>query len=385
MIPIIRPVLGEAEIQAAAGPLRSGWVTQGPETAAFEAEFAALVGARHACAVSSCTTALHLALLAAGVGPGDEVITASHTFIATANAIRYCGAEPVFIDVEPGGFNLDPELIGATVSPRTKALVAVHQAGMPCDLSRVVAAAEKAGLVLIEDAACAVGSRIRWQGEWQRIGRPHGRAACFSFHPRKLLTTGDGGMITTNDPDWDRRFRLWRQHGMTVPDTARHAAREVIFEEYPDLGFNYRLTDIQAAVGRAQLKRLEEILGRRRELAARYFNLLAEIPGLGLPLEPEWARSNWQSFLVKLPEGADQKTVMQYLLDHGVASRRGIMNCHQERPYLGARGGDRLPNSEAARDKWIILPLFHQMTEAEQNRVAEVLGRACSMGLGGGR
>ena len=197
----------------------SGWVTQGPEVAAFEREFAAYVGAPHACAVSNCTTALHLALLAVGVGPGDEVVTVSHSFIATANAIRYCGATPVFVDIEPETFNIDPALDRAgAIATATRAILCVHQLGMPCDLAaHRRASADGRGLPVVEDAACAVGSEIRWDGRWERIGRPHGDVACFSFHPRKLLTTGDGGMITTADAEWDARFRLWRQHGMSVP------------------------------------------------------------------------------------------------------------------------------------------------------------------------
>ena len=173
--------------------------------------------------MSNCTAALHLALLAAGVGPEDEVITASHSFIATANSVRYCGAIPVFVDIAPDTFNIDPELIEAAITPKTKAILCVHQIGMPCDLARVAPLAAKHSIPLIEDAACAVGSEIRWNGEWERIGKPHGDVACFSFHPRKVLSTGDGGMLTTKHKDWDARFRLWRQQSMSVSDTVRHS------------------------------------------------------------------------------------------------------------------------------------------------------------------
>ena len=255
-VPLIKPTIGEDEVQAAAAVLRSGWVTQGKEVAAFEREFAAFVGAQHACAVSSCTTALHLALLAVGVGPGDEVITVSHSFIATANAIRYCGAMPIFVDIHPGTFNMYPDLIERVITERTRAILCVHQIGMPCDLQSILTIARASSLPVVEDAACAIGSEIFWGGSWDRIGKPHGDIACFSFHPRKLVTTGDGGMITTANPEWDRQFRLWRQHGMSVPDTLRHGAQRVIFESYLQLGYNYRMTDIQAAVGRVQLRRL---------------------------------------------------------------------------------------------------------------------------------
>jgi dTDP-4-amino-4,6-dideoxygalactose transaminase len=379
MIPIARPVLGEREADAARRAILSGWVTQGPEVAAFEREFAAAVGAPHAVAVSSCTTALHLALVAAGVRPGDEVVTVSHSFIATANAVRYCGALPVFVDVELDTFNIDPALVDAAITPRTKALLAVHQLGMPCDLARLVAIARRRGVLLVEDAACAVGSEIHWQGEWQRIGRPHGDMACFSFHPRKLLSTGDGGMIVTASPDTDARLRLLRQHGMSVPDTVRHASAQVVFEEYPVVGFNYRLTDIQAAIGREQLGRLDGLVARRRELAARYAAALAGVRGIVAPREPEWARTNWQTYAVRL-EVADQRQVMQRMLDDGVATRRGVMNAHRERSYPEGtwRAAGLLARSERAQDTAVALPLYHDMTFEDQDRVIDALTRAVS-------
>jgi dTDP-4-amino-4,6-dideoxygalactose transaminase len=383
MIPVARPLVGEAECEAASRVIRSGWLTQGPEVAAFEREFAAFVGASHACAVSNCTTALHLALLAAGVGPGDEVITVSHSFIATANAIHTCGGIPVFVDIDPATYNLDPRLIEAAISPRTKAILCVHQIGLPCDLAALVPIARARGLPLIEDAACAAGSEILWDGRWEKIGRPHGDAACFSFHPRKLLTTGDGGMIVTQNAEWDRKFRLWRQHGMSVPDAVRHGAKQVVFEDYVVPGFNYRLTDLQAAVGREQLKRLPGMIARRREQAACYATLLAKVPGVGIPAEPAWARANWQSYAVRLIGGADrQRTVMQALLDAGISTRRGVMCSHREPAYREAtwRAAGTLAESERAQDEGLILPLYHEMTPADQERVIAALRAALAVG-----
>ncbi len=393
-IPIAKPWMGEAEAEAAKRPILTGWVTQGPEVAAFEQEFAAYIGAKHACTVSNCTTALHLALLAVGVQPTDEVITVSHSYIATANSIRYCGAIPVFVDIEPQSYNINPMLIEDVINERTRAILVVHQIGMPCDLKAILEIAHRYNLPVIEDAACAIGSEILSYGNWEKIGKPHGDIACFSFHPRKVISTGDGGMLTTSNPEWDKQFRLWRQHGMSVPDTVRHGAKQVIFESYPMLGYNYRMTDIQAAVGREQLKRLPEIVARRRYLAQRYQELLADVPGLKLPTEPDWAKSNWQSFCVRLPEKCDQLQVMQAMLDAGVSTRRGIMCAHRESAYqkepwsCGVVKEDchceigscqRLSESEQAQERAIILPLFHQMTQEEQERVVEVLKKVCQI------
>src|SRR5206468_5972283 len=187
----------------------------------------------------------------------------------------------------------------AAITPRTRAIMPVHQIGLPCDMAAILAVAERHGLPVVEDAACAIGSELRVGGRWERVGRPHGTVACFSFHPRKVITTGDGGMLTTRDPELDRKFRLLRQHAMSVPDTVRHAAKTVIFEEYPEVGFNYRMTDIQAAVGIVQLRRLPGILARRIELAERYARALADIPGLVPPFVPDYARTNFQGYAVR--------------------------------------------------------------------------------------
>jgi dTDP-4-amino-4,6-dideoxygalactose transaminase len=376
VIPIAKPILDEREVEAVRRVILSGWVTQGPEVAAFEREFAEYVGAPHAVAVSNCTTALHLALLAVGVQPGDEVITVSHSFIATANAIRYCGATPVFVDIQPDTFNIDPQLIEPAITAKTKAILCVHQLGMPCDMARIVEIGCRRNLPVIEDAACAIGSEILWNGRWEKIGKPHGDIACFSFHPRKVITTGDGGMLTTANPEYDRKFRLWRQHSMSVPDTVRHGAREVIFESYPEIGFNYRMTDLQAAVGRVQLSRLPEIIERRRALAQLYQETLRATPGLDVPVEPAWAKSNWQSYCVLLPSGVDQRELMQRLLDLGISTRRGVMCSHREKPYRRSDETLALHHSESVQDSGVMLPLHSTLTDSDVGSIAASLSVA---------
>ena len=248
--------------------------------------------------------------------------------------------------------------------------------GMPCDLGRILPIARVHGLKVIEDAACAIGSEIHVDGAWVRIGAPLGDVACFSFHPRKVLTTGEGGMLTTRHPEWDRLFRLWRQHGMSIPDTVRHNSARVLFENYLMTGFNYRMTDMQAAIGRQQLQRLAEIIERRRTLAASYNEMLSSLEQVQPPAEPEWCRSNWQGYCVRLAPSLDQTAIMQSMLDEGIATRRGIMCAHLEPAYANHELRFPLPESERARNESILLPLYPQMTNAMQEQVVTALAYA---------
>jgi perosamine synthetase len=375
MIPIIRPCLGPEEAKAAQAVIESGWVSQGPKVAEFERVVADYCGAAHAVAVSNCTTALHLSLLTLGVGRGDEVICPSMSFIASANSICHTGATPVFADVDPRTYNLDADAAEAAITPRTKAVMVVHQIGMPVDIDRFLDLGRRRGIKIMEDAACAIGSRYK--------GRPiggHTEMACFSFHPRKVITTGEGGMITTNNAEYAARLRLLRQHGMSVPDTVRHAAKQVVTEQYVCVGYNYRMTDIQAAVGIEQMKRLDWIVARRRALAARYTAALSAHAWLRPPYVPPYAETSFQSYAAQLTDDAPigRDDLMQRLLDQDIATRRGIMLSHAEPPYAGNRLAQPLKHSEQASARSILLPLYPQMTDAEQDRVLAALQGAVS-------
>jgi perosamine synthetase len=372
MIPVMRPWLGAEEAAAAAEAVSSGWVAQGPRVAKFEEAFASTIGAAHAVAVSSCTTALHLALVVAGVGPGDEVVVPSLSFISTANAARYVGAMPVFADVDEVTQNLTPATIEPCLTPRTRAVILVDQAGVPADLNAVKVLCGSRGITVVEDAACAVGSVYR--------GRPTGAGAdlaAFSFHPRKLLTTGEGGMVVTPEADVAVRLRRLREHGMNLSAATRHASRQPIIEHYMELGFNFRMTDIQAAVGLVQLDKLSTLIARRRALAQRYQQLLAGIPGVRTIKDPEYGTTNYQSFWVLLPDdfSISRDELLQHLADAGISARRGIMAAHLEPTYAGVPH-QPLPVTECLTARTLILPLFHDLTEPEQDLIVSVIAAA---------
>lgn len=376
-IPIAKPYVGPEEEQSVIQSLRSGWLSQGPRVAEFEKQFAEFVGAKHAVAVSSCTTALHLAFIAAGIESGDEVLCPSLSFIATANSIRYVGATPIFVDIDSQTYNLDPNKIEAAITPRTKAILAVHQIGLPAALDEILEIARRRNLLVIEDAACAIGSAYHGR----RIGQPHAYMACFSFHPRKILTTGEGGMITTSDDKVATRIRQLRQHAMTASDLTRHHSQKVLIETYDEVGYNFRMTDLQAAIGLVQLDRVEGFIERRRKFAAHYGEALLKLGWLTPPSEPAGYFHNFQSYMPRLTKDApiDRDTLMQGLLDRGISTRRGIMAAHREAPYRDPRWDRELPETNVATDECIVLPLFHQMTDEEQAFVIDGIGEIGSI------
>ena len=363
-----RPHLTGNEGEAVARVIATGWVSQGPQVQAFEAAFAERVGAADAVAVSNCTTALHLALHASGVGPGDEVIVPSLSFIATANAVLHCGARPVFADVDPRTYNLDPRAAERAITPRTKAIMPVHQVGLPADMDRFLELGERHGVAIVEDAACAIGALYK-----DRPVGSLGPLTCFSLHPRKVITTGEGGMITLQDADVAARLRRLRAHGMSVSDLDRHAADKVIIETYPEGGWNSRMTDMQAALGLCQMRMLDDILQRRRALAERYTAALASMPHLEAPYDPDYAQRTWQSYCVRVLPGSpvDRNELMSALLADGIPTRRGVMAIHEEAAYAGDHGP--LEHTEAAARDTVMLPLFADLTFEQQDYVLDRL------------
>lgn len=368
MIPIAKPYLTTEEAQAAYDTILTGWITQGPRVAEFEEKFAAYVGAKYAVAVSNCTTALHLSMIVAGVKAGDEVICPSMSYIATANSIKYVGALPVFAEVGED-YNIDITHAEKLITSKTKAILIVHQIGFPADIDAFKALCSKYNLKLIEDAACAAGSSYKGA----KIGS-HSELVCFSFHPRKVISTGDGGMITTNNEMYYNRMKLLRQHGMSINDRVRHNSDKVLLEDHLEVGYNYRMTDIQAAVGIKQLEKLDWLVEERRKIGKYYLDNLSDIPNIRLPKENKNVYSNFQSFSIYLkPEcKISRNDLMQQLLDNGIASRRGVMTTHRTTAYADYCKGLELPISEDACDRSILIPLFIPMLKEEIDSVISV-------------
>ncbi len=368
-IPFSRPDFDDAEARAVAEVLASGWVSQGPRVARFEELFAARVGARYGVATTSCTTALHLALLLAGVGPGDEVICPSYSFIATANAVLYAGATPVFAEIDADTWNIDPADTLARVTLRTRAVLVVHQVGLAADLDRFEPLKAR-GIAVVEDAACEIGSTYR--------GRPigaHGNLACFSFHPRKTISTGEGGLLATDDPALAERARALRSHSASVSAHARHEARGLVYEEYRELGFNYRMTDLQAAIGIEQLQKLDRLLARRLAIARRYDDAFGPLAHLQIPGKPAYAAHAYQSYGIRLRPGCPviRDAMLRALVDLGISCRRGIPPIHLEPLYKDRFGAASLPVTEDVAARSMFLPIFSSLPDADQSRIIDAV------------
>ena len=384
-IPITKPCFDDEDRAAIAGPLDTGWVVQGPNVAEFERRFAAYTGAEHAVACTSCTTGLHLALAALGIGPGDEVIVPAFTWVASANVVLYCGATPVLCDVELDTFNVDLADLERRITPRTKALLPVHLFGLPVDMGPLLALAKRHELAVVEDAACGLGAR--WQGT--HVGHI-GDFGAFSFHPRKAITTGEGGMVLTNDAGRGALLRTLRDHGSSKSDLARHSGKAAfLLSEFNVMGFNYRMTDFQGALGVTQMAKVEWIQARRAQLADRYDALLADIDWLQTPVVPAGDTHGYQSYVcVFRPEAPTMANVdalfeqrnalMMSLEAQGVSTRQGTHAVHGlglYRERFGLRPED-FPQAWIAERVSLALPLFPTMTDAEQDHVVELLGLA---------
>jgi dTDP-4-amino-4,6-dideoxygalactose transaminase len=373
-IAIAQPCVGEEEWQALRQPLESGWLTQGPKVAAFEAAFARRHSVAHALAVTSCTTGLHLALTALEVGPGDEVIVPAFTWVATANVVLYCGATPVFADVDPRTYNLDPEDLAARLSDRTRVVIPVHLFGLCADMDAIRAVLPE-HVVVLEDAACAAGATYHG-----RSAGALGDAGVFSFHPRKSITTGEGGMLTTADPRMAARAEMLRNHGASVPEKVRHQGPEpYLMPDFDELGFNYRMTDLQAAVGIVQLTKLDAFIAERDRWARWYAECLADLLWLSPPLVPEGYGHAWQAYVTRVEEDApcERNEVMRRLQDAGIGTRPGthaVSELSLYRRSLGLEPG-RFATASDLQARTMALPLHNRMTEADYEHVADQLHR----------
>ena len=377
-VPIARTSLTEAEIQSVLSPLRSGWLVQGPKVREFEEKWSAFTGAQHSIAVTSCTTALHLSLVALGFGPGDEAIVPAFTWIATANVVEHLGGKVVFCDIDLNTFNIDPAKIEAVITPRSRAILPVHLFGLAADMAAIDTIARKHGLWVVEDAACGFGSRYHGR----HVGTL-GDTGCFSFHPRKAITTGEGGMITTNDDGLAEKLRRLRDHGAAISDLQRHlGARPYLLADHPDAGYNHRMTDLQGALGAAQMARAKDIIAERQHLAGIYDAAFADLPWIRTPARIDGLDHGYQSYpCLFQPEPLTPESIprvnqarndwMDSLQQVGISTRPATQAVHMLIYYTqkATLYPEDFPASRDANDCSISLPLFHGMSEAEQGFV----------------
>ena len=371
-IPITRPSVGEEEWLALREPIMNGWLTQGAKVAEFERKFAKQHDVRHAIATTSCTTALHLALRALDIGPGDEVILPSFTWIATANAVAYCGAKPVFVDVCANTYNIDPVQVELAVTESTRAIIAVHMFGLTADIDELRRVAPD--LPVIEDAACAAGATYKGcqAGSLGELG-------CFSFHPRKIITTGEGGMVTTHNHDLAHTINTLRNHGASIPEERRHkSAHPYLLPDFDVVGFNYRMTDLQGAMGLVQLRKLQELLADRRKRAKHYHEALAGVSWLQTPNEPDGYAHSWQTYVCLVDEArapCERNKIMERLQSRGISTRPGTHAVHRTGAYHTADNAstDPCPVASHCERSTLALPLFGGMQDDDYKYVIEEL------------
>lgn len=371
-IDISHPDTGEEEWQALKEPLMTGWLTQGPKVEAFEKAFAQRHGVKYALAASSCTTALHLILTAVGIGPGDEVVVPAFTWVSTANVVLYCGATPVFVDVDRTTFNINVAQIPEKLSKRTKAILPVHLFGLCADVDAIAEVAP--GIPIIEDAACASGSSYKG-----RSAGSLGIAAAFSFHPRKSITTGEGGMVTTNNKELAEKVSSLRNHGASIADEERHLGPQpYILPDFNLLGFNYRMTDLQGAVGMVQLSKLDGFIEERQRWACYYTEEFGGIPWLLTPSAPKGYRHGWQAYVCYVKENRSPKTrneIMHILYDNGISTRPGTHAVHTLGLYKQKLGitPDDYPGACDCDRYSMAIPLHNRMTLEDYEYVVKTI------------
>lgn len=368
-IPMAKPWFGAEEVEAVVEVVRSGWVSQGAVVARFEQAMADMIGVPHAVAVSNCTAALHLGMVGHGIKAGDEVIVPSLSFVATANVVRYVGATPVFAEVDPVTHNVTADTVAERITPRTTAVIAVDQCGVPADMNPIAALCARHSLALVEDAACAIGSRY--------ASRPVGATsdfAAFSFHPRKILVTGEGGLITTGSSQVAQRMRRLRQHGMSASSFERHSSAAALVETYDETGFNFRMTDMQAALGLVQATKVSAMVKQRRLLAAAYQERLASLSGAVTVRDPDYGSSNYQSFWLLLPDdfAMSRNDLLAWLKQRGINGRRGVTAAHLEPAFADLAATD-LPITKHIAERSVLLPLYHEMSVTDVERVCDAI------------